>query len=75
MLDKGLLASVNSDDPAYFGGYINRNYTAVSEALGLGRDEIAALVRNGINASLMPATEKTKALGDVDRVLADGTIP
>jgi adenosine deaminase len=70
MLDKGLAASVNSDDPAYFGGYINQNYLAVSEALDLGRDEIAAVVRNGINASLMPAAEKAKVLADVDRVLA-----
>jgi adenine deaminase len=71
MLDKGLMASVNSDDPAYFGGYVNQNYVAVSQALALGRDEIAAIVRNGINASLMPAAEKTKALAEVDRVLAE----
>lgn len=72
MLDKGVAASVNSDDPAYFGGYINRNYLAVSEALGLGRDEIAAVVRNGITASLLPAAEKAEALADVERVLAEG---
>ncbi len=47
MMDKGLVVTVNSDDPAYFGGYVNQNYRAVSEALGLGRDEIAAIVRNG----------------------------
>ncbi|HEY6995896.1 MAG TPA: adenosine deaminase [Xanthobacteraceae bacterium] len=71
MMDKGVLATVNSDDPAYFGGYVNQNYLAVSAALQLGRDEIAAIVRNGINASLMPAAEKGKALADVDRVLAE----
>jgi adenine deaminase len=71
MLDKGLVASVNSDDPAYFGGYVNQNYRAVSEALQLGRDEIAAIVRNGIRASLMTASEKDKALAEVDRVLAE----
>ena len=70
MLDKGLVASVNSDDPAYFGGYINQNYLAVSEALRLGRDEIAAVVRNGIEASLMPAAEKARLLAEVDSVLA-----
>jgi adenosine deaminase len=70
MLDKGLTVTVNSDDPAYFGGYVNQNYRAVSDALGLGRDEIAAIVRNGINASLMTLLEKHKALADVDRVLA-----
>jgi adenosine deaminase len=73
MLDKGLLASVNSDDPAYFGGYINQNYRAVAAALNLGKDEIAALVRNGINASLMPTADKARALADVDRVVAGST--
>jgi adenosine deaminase len=71
MLDKGLMASVNSDDPAYFGGYVNQNYRAVSEALRLGRDEIAAIVRNGIRASLMTAPAKDDALVEVDRVLAE----
>jgi adenosine deaminase len=71
MLDKGLMASVNSDDPAYFGGYVNQNYLAVSQALALSREEIAALVRNGIKASLMPAPQKAKVLADVDRVLAE----
>ena len=47
MMDDGLMVTVNSDDPAYFGGYVNQNYLAVSDALGLGRDEIAAIVRNG----------------------------
>jgi adenosine deaminase len=71
MLDKGLMVTVNSDDPAYFGGYVNENYRASAQALGLGRDEIAALVRNGIKASLMTTAEKDKALADVDRVLAE----
>jgi adenine deaminase len=71
VLDKGLMVTVNSDDPAYFGGYVNQNYLAASEALRLGRDEIAAIVRNGINASLMTAPEKHKALAEVDRVLAE----
>jgi adenosine deaminase len=70
MLDKGLIVTVNSDDPAYFGGYVNQNYLAVSQALGLGREEIAILVRNGIAASLMTAPEKERAFAEVDRVLA-----
>jgi adenosine deaminase len=70
MMDKGLVVTVNSDDPAYFGGYVNENYRAVSDALGLRRDEIVAVVRNGIRASLMTAPEKVKALAEVDRVLA-----
>jgi adenine deaminase len=71
MLDQDLVVTVNSDDPAYFGGYVNQNYSAVSAALGLRRDEIAAIVRNGINASLMTKLEKDKALAEVDRVLAE----
>jgi adenosine deaminase len=70
MMDKGLVVTVNSDDPAYFGGYVNQNYRAVSDALQLGRDEIVTIVRNGIQASLMSAAEKHKALAEVDRVLA-----
>jgi adenine deaminase len=71
LMDKGVLATVNSDDPAYFGGYVNQNYLAVSAALGLGRADIATIVRNGIKASLMTAADKDKALTDVDRVLAE----
>jgi adenine deaminase len=71
MMDKGLVVTVNSDDPAYFGGYVNENYRAVSEALRLGRDEVVAIVRNGIEASLMTRPEKDKALAEVDRVLGE----
>jgi len=71
LMDKGVLVTVNSDDPAYFGGYVNQNYLAISAALGLGRGDIASVVRNGIKASLMTAADKDKALADVDRVLAE----
>ena len=70
MLDKGLVATVNSDDPAYFGGYVQANYRVSAQALRLERDEVAALVRNGITASLMPKSEKAALLAEVDRVLA-----
>jgi adenosine deaminase len=70
LMDKGVLVTVNSDDPAYFGGYVNQNYLAISAALGLGRGDIAAIVRNGIRASLMTAADKDKALADIERVLA-----
>src|SRR6478672_12576495 len=71
MMDKDLVVTLNSDDPAYFGGYVNDNYRAVSDALSLKRDEIVAIVRNGFHASLMNEAEKQKALADVERVLAD----
>ena len=70
MMDKGLVVTVNSDDPAYFGGYVGDNFRAVTGALSLTREEIVALVRNGIEASLMPAAEKLSLLAEVDRVLA-----
>ena len=71
MIDKGLIVTVNSDDPAYFGGYVNDNYLAVSDALALQRDEVAAIARNGIEASLMKAADKSKLLAEFDRSLAD----
>jgi adenosine deaminase len=71
MMDKGLMVTVNSDDPAYFGGYVKQNYLASSQALALGRDEIAAIVRNGIEASLMTPPEKATLLAEVDRILAE----
>jgi adenosine deaminase len=70
MLDQGLKATVNSDDPAYFGGYVNANFRAVGDALKLDRDEIVALVRNGFDASLLPQADKDKAHADIDAVLA-----
>ena len=73
MLDSGLMVTVNSDDPAYFGGYVNQNYRAAAQALGLGRDEIAAIVRNGIDASLMPKSGKEALLAEVEGVLAAAT--
>jgi adenine deaminase len=72
MMDKDLVVTLNSDDPSYFGGYVNDNYRAVSDALSLNRDEIAAIVRNGFHASLMSEAEKQKALAEVERALADG---
>jgi adenosine deaminase len=71
MIDKGVIVTVNSDDPAYFGGYVNQNYLAVAEALGLRREEIATIVRNGIKASLMTMPEKERALADAERVRAE----
>jgi adenine deaminase len=71
LMDKGVVVTVNSDDPAYFGGYVNQNYRAVSAALGLGRDEIATIVRNGVKASLLTTPAKEKALAEIDHALAE----
>lgn len=53
MLQRGLKATVNSDDPAYFGGYVNDNFNALVDAVGLNRDEILSLVRNSFEASFL----------------------
>jgi adenosine deaminase len=53
MLGYGLKATVNSDDPAYFGGYVNDNFNALVDAVGLSRGEILSLVRNSFEASFL----------------------
>ena len=54
MLKAGLRATINSDDPAYFGGYIADNYRAAAEARGLDRDDLALLARNSFLGSFLP---------------------
>lgn len=66
MLDLGLKATVNSDDPAYFGGYMNENYTAVADALGLERTHILKLARNSIDASFLNDSEKKRLYDNLD---------
>jgi adenosine deaminase len=53
MLDRGLKVTINSDDPAYFGGYVNENYLAAAEALGLGKEELATIAQNGFDSKLV----------------------
>jgi adenosine deaminase len=60
LLDLGLCVTINSDDPAYFGGYVAENYRATAAALGLGRDDIVRLARNSFAASFLdPAAKRT----------------
>jgi adenosine deaminase len=58
LLDRGLCVTVNSDDPAYFGGYVAENYRATAAALGLGRGDIARLARNSFTASFLSPAGK-----------------
>jgi adenosine deaminase len=62
MLDAGLRVTINSDDPAYFGGYMNENFASVGSALGLSAAELKQIARNGFAASFMPEAEKRRAL-------------
>ncbi|TNE33163.1 MAG: adenosine deaminase [Alphaproteobacteria bacterium] len=66
MLDLGLKATVNSDDPAYFGGYMNENFLAVAKALNLNADHLLTLTRNGIEASFLGDAEKSALFDRVD---------
>jgi len=54
LLDTGIKVTVNSDDPAYFGGYALDNYLAVAEALDLSRDDLTTLARNSLEAAFLP---------------------
>lgn len=70
MMEKDLLVTLNSDDPAYFGGYVNDNYRALQQSLGLSRAELVALALNSFTASMMPEADKQNALADFDRAVA-----
>ncbi|MBK3571656.1 adenosine deaminase [Streptomyces sp. MBT62] len=61
MLDAGLLCTVNSDDPAYFGGYAGDNFDAVRSALGLSEDRLRELARNSFVASFLEDDEELRA--------------
>lgn len=58
MLDAGLFVTINSDDPAYFGGYVNENFIAVAENLNLTKKEIYLLSKNSFEASFISQAEK-----------------
>ncbi len=70
LLDAGLRVTVNSDDPAYFGGYITENFLAVQQALDLGRQDVYRLVRNSFEASFLGEAEKRVFLQELDRYVA-----
>ncbi len=70
MMELGLFVTVNSDDPAYFGGYVNENYAAVQDALGLSRADLAALARNSVEASFQKPAAKRALVAEVDAAAA-----
>jgi adenosine deaminase len=67
MLDEGLRATVNSDDPAYFGGYVGDNLAGVAEALRLDDDAVIQLARNSFEASFLDDTTRALYLAELDR--------
>jgi adenosine deaminase len=69
MLALGLRAMVNSDDPAYFGGYVNQNYIETADAIGLTSEEIITLAKNSFLGSFLPQAEIARHIADIDAVV------
>ena len=66
---RGLLVTVNSDDPAYFGGYVADNFVAVRDALQIPDDELVQYARNSFEASFLPEADKAAHLAELDRIV------
>jgi adenosine deaminase len=65
-MQRGLLVTINSDDPAYFGGYVADNLAAVAEAFDLRRESILQLARNSFLAAFLPDGVRDGYLAEVD---------
>ena len=65
MLEKGLLATIHSDDPAYFGGYMNENYYETAKALRLNEDHLMQLAINAFEASWLSSEDKQQHISEV----------
>ena len=70
LLDAGLCATINSDDPAYFGGYIGDNFLQTQQALNLGIDDIRTLAKNSFTASFLSEEEKERHLVEIDQIFS-----
>ncbi|MEG0140141.1 MAG: adenosine deaminase [Comamonas sp.] len=70
LLKAGLKVMINSDDPAYFGGYVNENYTQLFAATGMGADEAYQLARNSLEASFASDAQKSVWVAQLDAVFA-----
>ena len=68
MLEAGLKVTVNSDDPAYFGGYLNANYLRIAEAVGLTPGDLVTLARNSFDASFLPEAQKREHDAEISTV-------
>jgi adenosine deaminase len=72
MLDQGIKATINSDDPSYFGGYINDNYHAVANALDLTIEDIATLAANSFGGSFLDAGEIAERQAEINQLVRQG---
>ena len=66
LLNKGLLVTVNSDDPAYFGGYLSENYEAIATHLGLSREQLKILAKNSFKASFLDDARKRVFMVEIE---------
>lgn len=74
LLDRGLLVTVNSDDPAYFGGYVAENFEASAAALDLTREQLLTLARNSFVGSFLREEQRRAYLDDLDRFAAQPSL-
>ena len=70
LMDRGVVVTLNSDDPAYFGGYIGDNYLAAAQALGLSQADIVRLAKNSFTASFLADDVKQRHLAAIDAYAA-----
>ncbi|EAQ02705.1 adenosine deaminase [Pseudooceanicola batsensis HTCC2597] len=75
LLRAGLHVTVNSDDPPYFGGYVNENYRQCAAALDLTAAELITLARNSITAAFLPEADKAAHLARIDAVVREAENP
>jgi adenosine deaminase len=68
LMDAGVLVTVNSDDPSYFGGYVGDNYLAIIDALDLSADDVVTLARNSIHASFLDDEAKQRLLDEIEEI-------
>lgn len=72
LLDAGLCVTINSDDPAYFGGYIGENFLQTQKALGLDLDDIGTLAKNSFSASFLCERDKARHITDIEELIRGG---
>jgi len=70
MLAKGLHVTLNSDDPAYFGGYVNDNYIQLANAVGLTREQVIQMAKNSFEGSFLPENKKAAYIAEIDSYVA-----
>ena len=66
LMEAGLMVTINSDDPAYFGGYMNENYSQIASALNLTKEQITQLAKNSFKSSFLSKSEKEKLIHQVE---------